>query len=217
MSLLRNLLLPAVMAVCLWPGWVAAFDGAFPLRDEAVRDETLLAFRERLMQAVAARDAEFVVASLDRRVAVGGGRHGRRAFVERWQPEDMDSPLWLELAAILPLGGGFVRSESGVLFCAPYVFTHFPSELDRYATAAVVRPASLLPGPGEGEPLARLDQVLVKVHDWRSVGEGWVPVETFDGRSGYLRRDVLRSPTDARLCLLKRREAWRIRVLATEE
>ncbi len=207
----------SALVLCLWSLWAWAQEGAFPLRDEAVRDDTLLAFRERLMQVVAVRDAEFVAAVLDRQVAVGGGRYGPQAFVERWRPEAVDSPLWTELAAILPLGGAFVRSERGVLFCAPYVFTHFPAELDPYGTAAVVRPAQLREGPGEGGVLASLDQVLVKVQDWRSRGEGWIAVETFDGRSGYLPRSALRSPTDARLCLLKRRDAWRIRVLAADE
>ncbi len=207
-----------LLLCCLWGGFAWGEAGRFPVVDEAVRDETLLAFRERLMQAVAGRDAEFVVSVLDRDVAVGPGRYGRRAFIETWQPQDVDSPLWQELAGILPLGGAFVRSESGVLFCAPYVFTHFPSTWDRYGMAAVVRPAELLPEPGQGTPLARLQQVVVEVQDWRSVAGGWIEVNTLDGRRGFLPKSVLRSPTDTRLCLLKRRDdRWRIRVLSRDD
>lgn len=192
--------------------------------DEASRDATLMEFRRELLRAVEARDAAHLESVLSPRVVSSfGGRLGGAEFVRRWQPQSPDSEVWPVLQKILSLGGGFIRSERGVKFCAPYVFTSFPDRHDIFGFGAITAREALLKGEprGSADTVAVLAYDIVKVNDWRSVAgsddsaRSWVKVTTLDGREGYVPASVIRSPTDYHACFTKARREWKITSLVS--
>ncbi len=214
------------LAMTLGMAVAAPLPARLPPLDEAGRDASLVAFRDRLLAIVLARDAEALLGMVYSRVENGvRAKNGHDEFRRRWRLDEPDSPLWAELEAILRLGGGFVRSSRGVQFCAPYVFTEFPEQLDIYAHAVVMgERVALKRQPRHGGQTARLlNYHIVQVSDWRSVPDdggaatAWVKVRTLDGSEGYVRKDKLRSPSDYHACFLAMAPGWRlISLLAAE-
>ncbi len=185
--------------------------------DEADRDTTLVAFRDRLLQAVTKRDPDFLRGIVGEGIVNGlKASVGRAEFERRWQVASPDSEVWSALQTILSMGGGFVRSERGVKFCAPYVFTDFPDNLDIYGYGAITASDAVLKARPrrDGATIKALSYDIVKVNDWRSVpdagggAEAWIKVTTLDGKDGYVETRVVRSPTDYHACFTKMRNDW---------
>lgn len=188
--------------------------------DEAERDLSFVDFRQQLKTTVKNRDPEEFVKFVSQQVSGTGGKRGMRNFVKFWKPEANDSELWPIMENILDLGGGFVRSEQGVTFCAPYVFTNFPDDLDIYGHGAIIADkVPLKSAPTHTAPnVALLSYNLLKVEDWRSVVEkssnqmtSWIKVSTMDGQKGYVNKKMVRSPTDYSACFLfTPKTGWKI-------
>jgi len=189
--------------------------------DEAERDLSFVEFRKQLQQTVKSRDPESFVKSVSKQVYTGSDRkRGMSNFVKFWQPEANDSELWPTMDAILSMGGGFVRSDKGVTYCAPYVFTNFPDDLDIFGHGVIIGDKV----PLKTAPLHTAQNVtvlsydLLKVEDWRSVEEknagqitNWVKVSTMSDRKGYVDKRMLRSPTDYAACFLfKQKTGWKM-------
>jgi hypothetical protein len=197
--------------------------------DEADRDLSFVKFRQNLLQIIRNRDPETFVKYVSRNVYAGSkDKRGMRNFVDVWQPQDSESDLWPTLEVILKMGGGFVRSEKGVQFCAPYVFTNFPDNLDIYGHGVIIAENV----PLKSAPLSAAQNVsllsydLLKVEDWRSVEEksekqrvtNWIKVSTLSGYSGYVDKKMVRSPTDYSACFLfKPKTGWKIISLISNE
>ena len=195
--------------------------------DEAVRDLSLLEFRKNLLKAVETKDVTSFMALVDEKVSVSSkGRGGHEAFKKAWNPELPESELWQVLKPIINMGGTFVRSERGVEFCAPYVFTNFPSHLDIYGHAVITKDNVLLKsGPSNSTSTVRkLSYDVVQIKDWRSVKDAlggeirWLKVKTLSGQDGYIDKTILRSPSDYAACFLQRSgKDWKLISLITNE
>lgn len=181
--------------------------------DEADRDPTLVEFRDRIQLAVDRREPERLVEMIDPNVYNGLNKEsGVRKFAEYWRVDAIDTPIWDVLDDILKLGGGFVRSEKGVQFCMPYVFTEFPDKLDIRSYAAIIKESThLMQEPSSSSSkVADLSYHLVKVPDWHAVadmngteGQFWMKVSTLDGQDGFVLRQDVRSPSDYSACMLQ--------------
>jgi hypothetical protein len=137
-----------------------------------------------------------------------GGDDGIEAFRKMWQATDKSSELWVELAAVLALGGTFQGTQT---FVAPYTFSRWPEKYDSFehvvmiaadvrlrqaprADAAVVATKSFAV-----LPLARVD---------RPVDEAWKAVRVDAKRIGYVSSRLVRSPIDYRAIFTLRDGRW---------
>jgi len=196
--------------------------------DEAHRDLSLVEFREKLLTAIEHKEPESLVTMIDQQVWIGhGSKRGMRAFLALWEPQSIDSELWETLGEILKMGGNFIRSNRGVKFCAPYIYSSFPDELDIYGHGAIISDdVPLKPKPNiSARNLTSLSYDLVKVHDWRSVADSggvpsrrWIKVTTLSGLEGYVDKKYVRSPTDYAACFLNRTGVgWKLISLLNNE
>jgi len=191
-----------------------------PPADEGPRDLSFVEFRTNLLAAVDKRDAAYLQSVLHTAVAGSAAKDsGAKAFVARWQPQRADSEVWPLLKAILNLGGAYVRSDDGVQFCAPYVFTHFPAALDRASHGVLIQKGVVLkraPSAVSAD-VAVPDYAILKMKDWRSVAdEGssrsvtWLKVTAPDGGDGYVRPNAIRGPNDYHVCFVSDDKSWRL-------
>jgi hypothetical protein len=211
-----------LLALVVWSGVCNAdMLRKLPPEDEASRDPTFVQFRNELLSAVKNREPERFINYIDARVI--GGRdipRGAKPFVDHWRIDDVDSELWAILESILRLGGTFVRSEVGVEFCAPYVFSSFPDDIDRLKHGVVLdQGVRMMSEPSSNSVLvATLDYDIVQVSDWTAVPDVnntpnlmWNAVTTADGKTGYVNAKSLRSPTEYSACFLQREgRAWKL-------
>jgi hypothetical protein len=88
------------------------------------------------------------------------GAKGPAGFHRHWAPQSHASPVWEILARLLPLGGSFY---SGTLFAMPYVYTHFPIDLDLLSHVVVVKEkaALLATASGQSQPIGHLGHCIV--------------------------------------------------------
>ena len=80
--------------------------------DEAKKDASFFAFREKFIAAVKKRDVKFLLDTLDRDVKGSfGGDSGIADFKRLWKLDQPNSQLWDELLAVLTNGGTFLKRE----------------------------------------------------------------------------------------------------------
>ena len=202
-------------------------DGRLLPVDESDRDPTLISFMERLELAVTHREPERLVELVSGEVYNGLGKDpGIQKFAEYWKVDAIDTEIWSVLEPILKMGGGFVRSEKGVQYCAPYVFTEFPENLDVFDYGAVIEEsAQLMAEPSSSSMLvATLSYHVIKIQDWRSVPDMnqtpdlfWISVSTLDGKEGFIRRQEVRSPSEFSACFLQNKQGvWKLNSLFSQ-
>lgn len=104
--------------------------------DGAPPDPALAALVARIRKAAEARDTRALEAMMrpDFRVEFDSGK-GPLAFRRRWHSEKAASPLWDLLPRLLRLTGSLY---SPTLYALPWVFTHFPVDLDPLAYVVAV-------------------------------------------------------------------------------
>lgn len=188
--------------------------------DEAAQDPGFFAFRASLQRAIAERDTTAVLAVVDSTIKLSfGGDAGIDWFVEFWL-ESPDGDIWVELGAVLALGGRFMGDS---LFYAPYTFNAFaagerPPEYDPYEALIAIDdavPVLAAPEPG-ADTLAVLSFHLV-LHEWRTaVAEppaGWTAIRLADDALGFVRTRSVRSPLDYRAVFERREGCWRMTML----
>lgn len=178
--------------------------GAAPPVDEAPRDPSLVAFRERLLGALEQHDTTTVVAQFhpDVRLDFGGGA-GRTLLLERLR---QDSALWNHLREALAHGGRFFDDST---FAAPYWYTvQVDDPFDVWiviGTHVRVRQAPRLDAP----ILTTLSHVVVGMdHRPRETAGGWGAVVLADGRRGYMSARYLRSPVGYRVIISRQGGEW---------
>ena len=200
-------------AALLLPMLAAAAPAATPRRLPPIEacggDPSLRAFRAELAAAVAGRSKERLLALVADDILVDfGGGSGRAAFVAAWKLDRPEaSPLWAELGAVLRLG----CAREGDSYYAPALFAQLGDEEDVFELVVAVNPGSpMLAEPRPGSRIVkRLDWDVLTLADWDG-SSAWVPVKLADGRSGYVRRDQVRSPLDHRALFRKVNGRWRI-------
>ena len=189
--------------------------------DETLRDATFQAFTQRLRAAVEKRNTKALRRLTDDEVVVGPEKEdkGWKKFVERWRPDEAESPLWAALADLLQLV--FLR-EHPQLYLSPYVVWRFPDHLDRRKYLVVGKEkAPLREGPSVTAPVLAVlsfDIVRAAGEPVRSSGlASFVPVETGDGVRGYLNATDVLSPLLARGQFGFRQKRWVMIALESDE
>jgi hypothetical protein len=197
--------------------------------DEASKDPSLVAFRQRLISAVEKKDHQYIRSILDPNIVVSfGGDGGVKDFFEFWKPERPESELWQELATILSMGGSFEPTEGEPSFWVPYVFStwdrledQLKGDDDVFTHAAIVAEnveMKSAPDPG-ATILSMLSYDVVKVDYESSVRESgkdsfaWVKITMSDGKTGFVEGRFIRSPIDYRAGFQKKGDRWRMTAL----
>jgi len=183
--------------------------------DEAGRDPSFLEFRSRLIEAVARRDADFVMGVLEPNILVDfGGGHGPGAFREHWKLDRPEaSELWDQLGRVLALGGRFQGEGEDRQFWAPYVFD-FPPGFDGFEFGAILGSgvrARVQPDE-QAAVVARLSFDVVQM-EHPADGADWVRITTPDGQKAYVARRLIRSPIDYRAAFKRVGGRWVMRAL----
>ncbi|MEW6243602.1 MAG: SH3 domain-containing protein [Bacillota bacterium] len=190
--------------------------------DQSGKNPSFKAFRDKLLDAIARRDKDFILEIIHPDITVSfGGESGRDAFIKHWNLDEENSSLWDELGDILRLGGTF--SADMKTFTAPYVFTLFPSQFDEFQYAAVTGDGvNIRAKPGLDAPvlgsvsyeIVRADPALVGptiTLDGREYG--WVKVETLSGVKGYISAKYVRSPIAYRVSFEQVGDKWLMKYL----
>ena len=190
--------------------------------DEAKRDASFFAFREKLIEAARKRDAKHILSVLDRNIMNDfGGGSGIEDFKKKWKVENSDSKFWKEFTAVIENGGTFSEETGGAakIFTAPFTFAAFPEDLDAFQHAVIFgKNVNLRARPDlNSETVARLSYNVVKVNYENSVRNAarkdeysWLKVKTLGGKRGYIRADYVRSPIDYRAGFQKKNGVWKM-------
>lgn len=175
--------------------------------DEASQDATFVAYRDELLAAVRARDAESVVALADPNIRTSFGDDGGADALRKKLAE---TETWADFEQLLSLGGTFRGEAESRSFWAPYVYSAWPEEHDAFTSLAVI---------GKDVPLrtsnaANAETVALLSYDivMRAEGSG-VNVKTADGRTGFVDPAMLRSPVGYRAGFMKSGGRWRMTAL----
>jgi hypothetical protein len=184
--------------------------------DEGQQDPSFHAFRQKLLEAISRKDAEFLLSIVDPNIQISfGGEEGIRAFREAWKPEDVNSEVWNTLARLLRLGGTFGESKDE--FWAPYVFSRFPDDYGGFDFSAIIaKDVRVRSEPNEKTPIftsLSYDIVLNlsggdSPEPKNKADSAWVRIRLPDGREGFVSAQFIRSPTDYRAGFKKTGGKW---------
>jgi hypothetical protein len=178
--------------------------------DDAVRDSTLLAFRDRLLSAAENQDTTFVYSIVDTNVFNGfGGDSGIEIFKIYWRQHGLRK----NLIKALKLGG--TLTEADKRFSVPYIWDQFPEEVDPFQTAVIIGSnvnVRTLPKLNS-DRIAQLSYDIVRVSSWSAThdagsGLDWIKIDLGDGRTGYICDKYIRSPIAHRFFFEKREGKW---------
>jgi hypothetical protein len=178
--------------------------------DEAALRPAFFAFRARLQQAIARRDARTILDAVDPDVRTSfGDGGGLDDFHRQWRPDTPDSPLWSTLGTVLALGGSFADDGS---FRAPYVFSRWPDDMDAFEHMAVVAESvRVRERPGLDAPVVgSVSFGIVRVEAPEDREAPWRAVRLADGRRGFMATQYLRSPVDYRAIFSETAGGWRL-------
>lgn len=174
-------------------------------------------FRDGLERAVERRDWRWFEARMakDEFLSSLGPGSGREEFVEMWEPQRVDSPLWPALDLIIAVSP-LVQGPAGNGTCigpTPAYDEEALLQEDRYALV------------GSAVPLRRgasIDAPVIAVvrGGWVTVVNGklslseqdnrWVKIRTSADQEGYVDGYLLKSPVEPQLCYAQRGDEWRI-------
>ena len=182
--------------------------------DEASRQPEFFTFRARLQTAVAARDADAVVAMADPNIKLGfGGDDGAELLRASLMAADA-APYWREIASVLALGGAFKGDDS---FRAPYFFAKWPDGADGFECGVIVgRSVNVRREPRADAAVVASASYDIVQHMVAGAGnppEGWAAVELSNGTKGFVRADFLGGPTGLRALFNRVNGQWRLTAL----
>ncbi|MBD3678979.1 MAG: SH3 domain-containing protein [Rhodobacteraceae bacterium] len=200
-----RLRLVLAFALCALPATLQAHDLVLPFVDEAAQSPGFATYREELIAAIAARDAEAVADMAAPEVKLSfGGDYGRQDLLDRLHRASTEETngtartYWTELEDVLALGGTFDASGG---FTAPYFFTApLPEDADPFAIWFVTQDDTpIYDSPSKSADI--IDQleagtVLELGYDDYDAPVRWV--RRADGREGYVRATHMRSLLDYR-------------------
>ena len=188
--------------------------GPLAPRNECARVQPLAKFEIQLRAAVAARDADALLALVDDDILLDfGGGSGKIELRSRLSSPDYR--LWDELGAVLRLGCGLTRdAEGGASATWPWYFSKDMTRLDAFEAFIVtgdnvrLRSAPSLTAPVIGS----VSWDFVRMAEYPEEGAQFAPIETSDGRKGYMASHFLRSLVDYRLLADRDGDSWRLTV-----
>jgi len=206
-------------AVCVTAQLANAQNKILPV-DQAAKDPSFLAYRQKLIDAVKQKDTKALLSMLDPEISISfGGDSGLASFRKNWKLDQApeNSPLWQELGTVLAMGGAWMPDSKGKLttFCAPYTYTQMPEDdNDTFAVAAIIgKDVALRSAPRDnGGVIRRLS--YDRVHLVGGEGEyRWRKIQTLDKIQGYVLRTEVRSGIDTRACFDKKAGIWKMTTL----
>lgn len=178
-----------------------------PPVDECTSDASFVEFREELRRTIERHDAAALLAIVADDVHASlGGHVGKKDFIDLWGlNRPRTSKVWKELGEALRLG---CTMRDG-LATVPSMEDQI-GDRDAFETRIALPGAVLRARPSDtGRAIARLDwHVLTLRGAWD--GGSWVRVRLDDGRSGYVRDALARSPIDYRAWFRRRAGKWRM-------
>jgi hypothetical protein len=182
-------------------------EGPYAPRDTCGDLEGAEAFREKLAEAVMARDANAFVAlaAEDIKLDFGGGT-GRAELKKRLT--DKTWLLWDELDQLLELGCA-ANSQGGLTI--PWYFEQHIDKVDAMSGMLVVgEKVPLLAAPdAKGSPIETISWDVVTLTALKP-DDPFQQVATTGGTEGYIATDKLRSLLDYRLLATSRNGRWSI-------
>jgi hypothetical protein len=199
-----------VLAAVIFAGSAhAAPNKQYPPRDDCLRIGEYFQFRQQFEDIVKRRNTaglQALIAS-DIQWNFGGEPATKTAFAAKWNlSKGAASPIWAELDAILPLGCGI--NGKGIAF--PHMFTAGLGDQDGELSKVLVtyEDVNLRASASSGAvSKAKISWELVDVKGG-IVKDGWTPVTTADGKTGFIKSNYLRDPLDYRAGFEKRDGKW---------
>jgi hypothetical protein len=180
--------------------------------DQSGRDPSLAQILKTLRGIVRRRDDRELRAlmSPDFKVEFDIGK-GPETFRRQWKSNARDSQVWDLLDRLLSLGGTFYSST---LFALPYVYTRFPTDLDKLRHVVLVRakvPLRQRPDTG-GSEVGTLDYVILPLTNPIAppaiLADPFAQVRHPDWGSCYVSRSDVYSPAGHRAFFEKRQGRW---------
>ena len=194
-------MLPLTLAAAVLPTQV-------PPVDQCIADPSFVQFRSDLRRTIARHDTDALLKVVADDVHASlGGHIGKKDFIELWDLKGpRTSKVWKELGDALRLG---CTMSNGVA-TAPSFEDQLGGDRDAFETMIALPGARLLRRPNDGASVvANLKwNVLTMREAWN--GGPWIAVRLDDGRSGFVRRALARSPIDYRAWFRKREGKWRM-------
>lgn len=191
--------------------YVLPFDGA-------KKDASFLVFRNKLIAAVKRRDKKYLFGIIDPSILNDfGGSGGSEEFKAIWKIADPKTTFWDEFLLVLTNGGNFHGGKNA--FCAPYVYTSFPDDLNSFDYETIFgKNVALRARPtSKAETIANLSYNIVKPDYDNSVKikntentYSWVKVTTLGGKTGFVKENFVRSAIDYRVCFDKSKGKWKM-------
>ena len=182
-------------------------EGPYAPRDTCGDLEGAAEFRERLAQAIHARDTDAFLALVaeDIKLDFGGGT-GREELRSRLASSDRD--LGEELDDLLALGCS-ANKQGGITI--PWYFDQNISGVDPMAGMIVTgEKVPLRESPDEeGQPLLTISWDVVEIRNFKP-DDAYQQVRTTEGDEGFIATDKLRSLIDYRLLATRRNDRWSI-------
>lgn len=185
--------------------------------DEAKKDVSFFAFREKLIRTVKNRDVKSLLNIVDKNIKNGfGGEDGIANFKKNWKITSAKSELWSELLTVLTHGGTFDDRRRNS-FYAPYLFTKFPEDIDAFEYEAIFgNNVNLRLKPdAKSAVVATLSYNIVKVDYQNSIKisknseqYSWLKIETLGGKKGFAKPEFVRSSIDYRAGFEKVKGKW---------
>ena len=181
--------------------------------DEGPQDPSFLAFRKKLVVAVAAKDTAYLMSITSPAISVGFGGEPNTAegFAKEWKIDSPNSEFWDVFGKVLSLGGAFQTFPGQRQFCAPYVTGAWPADVDSFAYAAIVSsgvPLHVRPDQ-DAQILGELSFNLVKIEEWTS-DRTWAKVTTDNRVTGYVSGKYVRTPIDYRAIFQQIQGKWQL-------
>jgi len=182
-------------------------EGAYAPRDTCGDLPGAEGFREKLAEAVMARDANALVALAAEDVKLDFGGGTGRAELKK-QLTAKDGTLWDELDQLLALGCA-ANQQGGLTI--PWYFEQHIDKVDQTNGMLVVgEKVPLLAAPdAKGQPLETISWDVVTLTALKP-DDPFQHVATTDGTKGYVATDKLRSLLDYRLLASRRNGKWSV-------
>lgn len=200
--------------------------------DESHKDRSFKVFRDQLLAALRRRDKQFLLSVLHPDILNSlGGDGGVKEFVEHWKLNSSHSKVWSELSEILLLGGTFDEENGEKFFSAPYVSSRWDriqpklrGEFGEVPYEAIIGSrVRVYSRPDLDAPiLTRLSYDVVEVDYLGSIQSTgfefiWVKIKLPKGRSGYVRANEIRSPSDTSAHFKKFKGKWLLYIFSGGE
>jgi hypothetical protein len=212
---------------------VSAFQRAGTIRqpvllpvDQAPSDSALLRVRNALLEALRAHDFDRAMTFVADDVIYESEKGSNKPAVKSSLRYSVgNGTLAEELERALELGGSFTTTRGTVKgerqFCAPYVYSAFPSGFDRleprdyYPSVIIAKNVPVRAGPSfQTRVIRRLSYDLVYVVPVGAVkddsGAEWRRLDGPKGLKGFVPAETVRDPEDYHVCFASRPNGWQI-------